>query len=79
MKLRTKLKLKFYLSLMILILFTVVTGIVFEYVVWLGWKQQLGLSVVPYEHFMAMAIILLIMSVSDIVLFFRLILKRQYW
>jgi len=79
MKLRTKLKLKFYLSLMILVLFTVGTGIVFEYIVWLGWKMQLGLSAVPYEQFIAMAMILLIMCILDIVFFFRLILKRQYW
>lgn len=79
MKLRTKLKLKFYLSLMMLVLFTLGTGIVFEYIVWLGWKMQLGLSAVPYEQFIAMAMILLIMCIFDIVLFFRLILKRQYW
>lgn len=79
MKLRTKLKLKFYLSLMILVLFTLGTGIVFEYIVWLGWKMQLGLSAVPYEQFIAMAMILLIMCILDIVFFFRLILKRQYW
>ena len=79
MKLRTKLKLKFYLSLTILVLFTLGTGIVFEYIVWLGWKMQLGLSAVPYEQFIAMAMILLIMCILDIVFFFRLILKRQYW
>lgn len=79
MKLRTKMKLKFYLSLAMLVLLTVVVGIVFEYVVWLGWQMKLGVTAVPYLHFLVMAVVLLIMTITDVVLFFFLILKRKYW
>ena len=79
MKLRTKMKLKFYLSLVMLVLLTATVGIVFEYVVWLGWRMQLGLATIPYVHFLVMAVVLLIMTITDIVLFFFLILKRRYW
>jgi len=72
-------RLKFYLTLAGFVLFSILTGVFFSYLVWLGWKMQLNFVSIKYEYFMAMAVILFIMFVSDIVLFFRLILRRQYW
>jgi len=79
MKLRTKLRLKFYLSLAALLFFTIAIGAFFQYLSWLLWQTQLGAIAVKYELFMAMAVILFLMFISDIVLFFHFILKRQYW
>lgn len=80
MKLRTKMRLKFYLSLAILVLSTIATGVLFEYVGWNLWRMQLGLTpTIEYRYFGIMAIILFLLCIVDIVLFFRLILRRQYW
>lgn len=79
MKLRTKLRLKFYVSLVGMLLLTIVVGVFFQYVVWVAWQMHLGITVIKYEIFVAMAVILFLMCIADIVIFFRLILKRQYW
>ena len=78
MKLKTKLKLKFYVSLVAILFFTVVIGVFFQYLSWLTWQMSLGTIHMKYEIFMTMAVILFLMCITDIVLFFRLILKRQY-
>jgi len=79
MKFRTKMRLKFYLTLLGLVLFTLLIGVFFSYVVFLGWKLQLGTATIPFHYFVIMAAILFIMSVSDVYFFFHLVLKRQYW
>ena len=78
MRLRTKLKLKFYLSLLGVILLTILVGVFFSYLVFLGWHAQLGRPIIPYDIFMIMAAVLFIMSVADIYLFFHLVMKRRY-
>lgn len=72
-------RLKFYLNLAGIVLFSIAVGVVFEYMAWLAWQMKLGMINVRYEAFAAMAIILLIMFIADIILFFRLILRREYW
>lgn len=79
MKERTKMKLKFYLSLMGIIALTVYIGVIFQYLAWLSWQMRLGLLPAKYDLFWAMAIILFIMCIVDIVLFFRIIIQRKYW
>ena len=79
MKLKTKLRLKFYLSLLGVVLLTIVVGVLFSYLVFLGWHAQLGRQIIPYDLFMIMAAILFVMSVTDIYLFFHLVMRRQYW
>ncbi|MDH5782310.1 MAG: hypothetical protein OEZ35_01405 [Candidatus Bathyarchaeota archaeon] len=78
MKLRTKRKLKFYLSLAGIILLTLAVGIFFEYVAFLAWQMHLQVIQIKYEIFAAMASILFIMCILDIFLFLRLIIKRHY-
>jgi len=79
-KLRTKMRLKFYLSLISLVLFTIIMGVLIEYIVWNVWQMRLGFkSTISYEYIWAGGIILFIMSIVDIFLFFHLILKRRYW
>lgn len=79
MRVRTKMRLKFYLSLAGLVVLTLLIGVLFQYLAWLTWRIRLGDMTIKYEVFMAMAAALFIMCVTDIVLFFRLILKKQYW
>lgn len=79
MRLRTKMRIKFYLNLVAIISLTIAVGVFFEYLAWLSWRMKYGLANVTYELFAVMAAILFIMVLTDIFLFFRLILRRQYW
>jgi hypothetical protein len=79
LKLRTKMRLKFYLNAVVIISLTVVVGVFFSYLGWLSWQMKLGQVDIRYELFAAMAFILFVMTIVDIVLFLRLLLRRKYW
>lgn len=79
MKERTKRQLQFYLTLLGLVMLTIIIGIFFTYLAFLAWKMKLGLPTgVKYELFATMAGILFLMTISDIFLFFHLVLRRKY-
>jgi len=78
MKERTRRKLKFYLSLLGLVILTLVTGIVFVYLAYLAWIAGRGLGEIKYELFVTLGVILFIMCIVDIFLFFHLTVKRRY-
>jgi len=72
-------RLKFYLNVLGIISLTVVVGIFFQYLGWLAWRMRIGLIDIKYEIFAAMAFVLFILTIVDIVLFLRLIIRRKYW
>jgi len=72
-------RLKFYLNAVVIISLTVVVGVFFSYLGWLSWQMKLGQVDIRYELFAAMAFILFVMTIVDIVLFLRLLLRRKYW
>lgn len=78
MRKRTKLKLKFYASLVAVITLTLVVGIFFGYIAFLAWQIRYGLISIRTELFATMAAVLFIMCVTDIILFFYLVMKRKY-
>ncbi|UCC33502.1 MAG: hypothetical protein JSW53_00375 [Candidatus Bathyarchaeota archaeon] len=75
---RTKRKLKFYLSLLGLAVLTIVTGVFFVYLAYISWQMGHGLGEIKYELFVTMGAILFVMCITDIFLFFHLIIKRKY-
>lgn len=79
LKFKTKRRLIFYLNLVAIISLTVTAGMFFEYLGFLAWRMEIGLIDIKHGYFMAMAGVLFIIVIVDIVLFFRLILRRQYW
>ena len=79
MKSRTKWKLKFYLSLVGLVTLTVAIGVLFQYLAFCAWTARVrGFLPIKYELFMTMAAISFVMCITDIYLFFYLIMKRKY-
>ncbi len=78
MKQRTKQRLQFFLSLAILVTLTIIVGVFFGYVTWLAWQIKTGVKQIRTEIFSAMAATLFIMCISDIYLFFHLVMKRKY-
>jgi len=79
MKERTKMKLKFYASLVGIVGLTVYIGVIFQYLAWVSWQVRHGFMPPKYGLFWVMAIVLFILCITDIVLFFRLIIQKRYW
>ena len=79
MRPRTKRRLKFYLNVVAIIGLSLAVGILFEYLASLTWQMRFGLIDLKYEYFIAAAAILFMMFLADIVLFFRLVMRREYW
>jgi uncharacterized membrane protein len=79
MKERTKLRLKFYGSIVGLVAYTLLIGAFFQFLEWYGWHMRLERPGFKYDMYITMAIILYVMFIVDIVLFFRLIIQKRYW
>jgi hypothetical protein len=79
MRQRTKYKIKFYLTLVGLLGYSVVVGVFFAYLASMAWQMQMKYMPPRYDLFWTLAIILFIMFVADIILFFHFIMKRRYW
>ena len=77
MRQRTKRKLTFYLSLVGVVALTIVVGLISQYLIYLGWQLRLGFQTIRYDLYITLAAILFIMCISDIYLFFHLIVKRR--
>ena len=77
MRQRTKRKLTFYLSLVGVVALTIVVGLISQYLIYLGSQLRLGFQTIRYDLYITLAAILFIMCISDIYLFFHLIVKRR--
>jgi len=77
MRPRTKRRLTFYLSLVGVVALTIVVGLISQYLIYLGSQLRLGFQTIRYDLYITLAAILFIMCISDIYLFFHLIVKRR--